>query len=80
MRDALHGERRDQNRQRDLGPEDGRRGGDLADVHEHARAELALLECSEVLAQRDLVPRAAGKVRVRICVELVLRQALVIPD
>ena len=52
----------------------------VADVDEYARAKLAPLERGEVVPERDLVARAAGEVRVRVGVELVLREPLVVPD
>src|SRR5262245_66259617 len=80
MRNALHRERRDQYRQRDLRAEDARLRRDRLDVDEHARAELAALERGDVVAERDLVPRAAREVGVRARIELLLGEALVVPD
>jgi hypothetical protein len=80
MRHALHGERCDQDREGDLGAEDGRRRRDLGDVDEDARPELAPLEGGDVVAERDLVAGAAGVVGERLRVERFLREPLVVPD
>src|SRR5207244_11656443 len=80
MRHALHCERRDQDRQRNVGPDDRRRRRDGADVDEHAWPELATLERGKVVAKRDLVPRPAGKVSVRVRFKLRFGDLLVIPD
>jgi hypothetical protein len=80
MRDALHRERGDQDGERDLRTEHRRRSRDLRDVDQHAGPELAPLEGGDVVAQRDLVAGAAGVVGERARVELLLREALVVPD
>ena len=80
MRHALQRERRDQDRQRDVGPKDGRRGRDRPDVDEHARPELATLERGEVVPERDLVPSAADEVRVCVFIEHLFGELLVVPD
>ena len=76
----MHRQRRDDDRERDLRSEDRRRRRHGAHVDEHPRPQLAPLERGEVLAQRDLVSRATGEVRVRVGVELLLREPLVVPD
>ena len=80
MGDALHRQRRDQDRERDLRPEHGRRRRDVLHVDEDPRPELAPLERGEVLPERDLVPRAAGEVGVRVGVEPLLGESLIVPD
>ena len=77
---ALHGERREQDRQGDLRPENGGRRRHRLNVDEHAGPQLASLERGEVVTQRDLVPGAAREVGVRVRVELLLRELLEIPD
>ena len=80
MRHALHRERSDHDRQGDLRTQHGGGGGDLADVDEHPRSQLPPLEGGDVVAQRHLVAGAARVVRVRVGVELLLREPLVVPD
>src|SRR5205814_2018495 len=65
----LERRRRDEHRQGHLGPEDGRRGRDLAHVDEGSRAQLPAREGLDVRPQRPLVARAAREVGVRAWVE-----------
>ena len=80
MRHALQCNRRDQNRQSNVVAEDRRRSRHGGDIDEHARSQLASLESCNVVPQRDLVPGPAGEVRVRVRVELLLGELLVVPD
>ena len=78
---ALHRERREQDRQ--ARPPCRARSSPSrcrADVDEDARTQLAALEGGDVVAERDLVSGPAGKVGVRVCVELLFGEALVVPD
>src|SRR6266851_9457479 len=80
MRHALEGKRRDQDRQRDVCPENGRRGRDGADVDENPGPQLAPLERCKIVAQRDLVPGPARKICERVGVERLFGEPLVVPD
>ena len=80
MRDALERDRRDEQRHRDLVPEHRRRRRARLDVDEHPRAQLPAAERLDVVAQRQLVARAAGEVAVRAGLEPLRGEPLVVPD
>ena len=50
------------------------------DVDEHPRTELAALEGGDVVAERDLISGTARKVPMSVRVEVLLGEALVVPD
>ena len=74
----LEGDRRDQERHRYLGAEDGRRRAHLADIDQNARAQRAPGVRGDVVAQRPLVAGAAGEVAVDAGLEPIGRPALVL--
>ena len=76
MRDALERDRRDEQRHRHLVAEHRRRGRARVDVDEHARPELPAPERLDVVAQRQLVARAARVVAVRAGLEPLGREPL----
>ena len=72
--------RRDEHGQRELGAENGGRGRDLADVDEHARAQLPRAKAADVGAQRVLVAGAARVVGIRPGLEPLARRLLEVGD
>ena len=80
MGEALEGRRRDEERHRQLGPEDGSGGRDHVHVHEDPRAQLPARIGGRVGAQRLLVAGAARVVRVRAGVEPLAGRRLEVVD
>jgi hypothetical protein len=80
MGEQLEGHRRDQERDVELGAEDGGLRRDIRDVDQDARAQLPALIGLGIAPQRALVAGAAGEVAVRARVELLEREPLEIRD
>jgi hypothetical protein len=80
MRQELEGDRRDQERDLDLGTQDGRLRRDRRDVDENPRPELPALVRLGVPPQGALVARASGEVAMSARLELLERQRLEVGD
>jgi hypothetical protein len=80
MREQLERDRRNQERDVELGAEDGPLGRDVGDIDQDARAQLPALVGLGVTPQGSLVARAAGEVAVRTRLELLEREPLEIGD
>jgi len=80
MRNALKGDGRDQERHGDLSTEHRRRGRARVDVDQHARPQPPASERLDVVAQRELVARAARVIPVRAGLETLRREPLVVSD
>ena len=80
MSEQLEGDRGDQERDFELGAEDGRLRRDVRDVDQDARPQLPALVGLGVAAQGALVAGAPGEVAVGPWLELVEREALEIGD
>ena len=78
--EALKGDRRDQQRHRDLAAEHGRRRAGAGDVDQDLGPQLPAAERGDVLAQGALVTRAACEIAVHARVEALGREALVVGD
>ena len=80
MGKELEGDRRDQERDVELGAKDGRLVRDLGDVDQDARPQLPALRRLGVPPQGSLVTGAAGEVAVGTRLELLEREPLEIGD
>jgi hypothetical protein len=80
MGEQLEGDRGDQERDFELGAEDGRLRRDVRDVDQDARPELPALVGLGVPPQGALVTGAAGEVAVSPGFELLERQPLEVRD
>ncbi len=80
MREALEGDRRDEQWHRDVLPEHRGRSGARLDVDQHARAQYPPAVRLDVVAKRQLVAGTARVVPVRTRLEPLRGEPLVVPD
>jgi hypothetical protein len=80
VREQLEGDRGNQERDFELGAEDGRPGRDVGDVDQDARPELPALVGIGIPPQGPLVAGAAGEVAVGARLELLERETLEVSD
>jgi hypothetical protein len=80
MGEQLEGNRRNEERDLELGLEDRRLRRDARDVDEDARPQFPALICLGISPQGALVPGAAGEVAVGARLELLEREGLEIRD
>jgi hypothetical protein len=78
--EQLERDRGHEERELELGAEDGRLRRDIRDIDQDARPQLPALICVGVPPQGALVARSAGEVAVRARLELLERKTLEVGD